>query len=125
MVKALKKKKVLAIDDDEAIRDVLQILLEEAGFDIITSSVFDEKKIEEINPDIIFLDISIAGVDGKKAGRDLKASPRLRHVPLIILSAFSKKEVSTFAKDAGADGYLLKPFDLSELTTTITQFTNR
>ncbi len=108
-------KKVLVAEDDQAILEVVKILLENEGFAIQTTD--REERIYEIlledPPDLILLDIWLSGHDGGKIAKDLKSSDKTKHIPIIMMSANNQTEKIT--KDSGADGFLLKPFNIDDL----------
>jgi len=86
------QKRIVVIDDDEAIRDVVHVVLESTGFEVITTPLFDKDYFSKSVPDLL-LDISLAGIDGRKICRQLKQDPHTKHMPIIILSAHSQEEV--------------------------------
>lgn len=109
-------KKILVADDDPGIVDVMQIVLEDEGYDVITT-MNGEQIIDlcEQNPDLIFIDIWMSGIDGNIICKKLKADERLKHIPVIIFSA--NKNTRSISMECGADGFLSKPFELQELLT--------
>lgn len=109
------KKLILVIDDELAILHSLKILLEDAGYDIVTTSVGME--IEQlrrrIQPDLILLDMLLTGADGREILRQMKSRKETRDIPIILLSAHPSGEAE--ASIHGADDFLAKPFDIDEL----------
>jgi len=112
-------KKILVVDDDQGIADVMQIMLDSAGYEvnILTSGKGIQKKVLEYLPDVILLDIWMSGVDGKQVTRLLKTTERTKHIPIIVISALNDTE--EIAKTAGADDFLAKPFEMSHLLLKI------
>jgi CheY-like chemotaxis protein len=107
-------KKILVAEDDSGIVDVMKIVLENDGFEVITTMNGNNiLKICEQKPDLIFLDIWMSGVDGNEICKQLKANINFKDIPVIIFSA--NKDTKQIAADCGADGFLSKPFELSEL----------
>lgn len=111
-------KKVLVIEDDKDIRDTIIYALNEEQYEVIASEDAKIlKSINDINPDLILLDNWLSDwksdANGQQICRDIKTNPETSHIPVIIVSAVSNiKEVA----DAGlADGYLRKPFELTDL----------
>ncbi len=100
--------KVLIIDDDVDMTDVLKLVLEGAGFDVVVNN----SSIESIavtryhNPDVVILDLLMPGMDGWEV---CKAIRRFSQIPILILSVFSRPGMIEQALDAGADDYLVKP----------------
>ncbi len=112
-------KKILIAEDDEAILDVVKSILESEGHTVLIPR--DEhhlyKIVHEEVPDLILLDIWLQGADGGKIAKNLKAKPATKDIPVILMSANNSTE--RIAKEAGADGFLLKPFALEELLNII------
>jgi two-component system phosphate regulon response regulator PhoB len=115
-------KKILVIEDDKDIRDSIVYVLEEEGYEVISSeSSKILKSINEISPDMVLLDNWLtewkSDANGEQLSRELKSNPATSHIPVIIISAVSNiKEIA----DAGlADDFLRKPFDLSALTSIV------
>ncbi len=111
---AAMKKKVLVIDDNSGILFVMQQALELKDYEVdILETFTGVEKIEKCAPDLIFLDISLVGQDGREVAQELKSNVRTRHIPIIILTAYPNADELT--KEAGADDYLSKPFELEDL----------
>jgi DNA-binding response OmpR family regulator len=100
--------KVLIIDDDVDMTDVLKLVLTSAGFHVDATSASTQavELTQRINPDVILLDLLMPGMDGWQV---CKAIRQFSRVPIIILSVFNTPAVLQQAFDAGADDYLTKP----------------
>lgn len=111
-------KRVMIADDDPGILDALQLMLEFAGYEVSTTfngaTLLD---MEENLPDLILLDIWMSGTDGRDVCKALKSKALTKGLPIIMISASTDLENS--AKDAGADDFLEKPFDMDELFSKI------
>jgi CheY-like chemotaxis protein len=109
------KKKILIAEDDKAIIEVVKIILENEGYIIIATdreeAIYDALK--EHTPDLILLDIWLSGEDGGQIAKHLKEKEDTKHIPIVIMSANNETEKIT--KDAGADDFLLKPFNIDDL----------
>lgn len=118
-------KRILVIDDDRSILEVMKIMLEEKGFEVLITS--EGKEIENIiksyDPSLIFLDIWMPGIDGKKITKNLKSSPKSQGIPVVIISALN--DTRKIAKEIGADGFLAKPFDIQDLWQIAAKYTER
>ncbi|MNY38888.1 Alkaline phosphatase synthesis transcriptional regulatory protein PhoP [compost metagenome] len=112
-------KKVFVFDDNTDILDLCTIILEDAGYDIRTSSTSNNivDQVMAYMPDIIFMDNWLPDIGGMDATKALKADPLLKDIPVIYFSA--NNDVKSLADQAGADGYLSKPFDIEELEIII------
>lgn len=117
------KKKILAIDDDEGIRDILKIICEQAGYCIELKSdgndVFHNKFVI---PDLFLIDKQLSGTNGLDICRYLKGQDKTRAIPVIMISA--SPDIGRLSKEAGADNYIEKPFEISYLLKMIYQYTN-
>ncbi|MCD0487377.1 response regulator [Pedobacter sp. MC2016-14] len=116
-----KNKKVFVFDDNVDILELCTIILEDAGYEIKTSST-SNNIIDQVNaytPDIIFMDNWLPDVGGIDATRELKKHEELKNIPVIYFSA--NNDVASLAQQAGADGYLSKPFDIHELENIISK----
>lgn len=117
----IKNKKVFVFDDNTDILELCTIILEDAGYDIKTSSTSNNiiDQVMAYTPDIIFMDNWLPDVGGIDATRALKAHALLKDIPVIYFSA--NNDVKSLADQAGADGYLSKPFDIEELEGIISK----
>ncbi len=116
--------KVLAIDDDTAITELLSLLLKSHGFEIVTANSGEEGLtiFEEQQPDVIILDLMMPGIDGQEVCRRIRT---VSDVPIIILSALDNPGTVAQALDAGADDYLIKPVPSSVLIAHIKALVRR
>ncbi|MES2808354.1 MAG: response regulator [Bacteroidota bacterium] len=115
-------KKILVIEDDKDIRDSIVYVLEEEGYEVVSSENSKIlKSIHEIKPDILLLDNWLtewkSDANGEQISRELKSNAATSHIPIIIISAVSN--IKEIAEAGLADDYLRKPFDLSALTEIV------
>lgn len=111
--------KIIAADDNREYLILMKALLEMEGYKLFVS-INAENLIEMIcteKPDVILLDIQMKGINGCEICKELKESNLSKSIPVIIISAEDDLEES--ARLCGADGYLSKPFSISELLTII------
>jgi CheY-like chemotaxis protein len=114
--------KILVIDDDLGILEALDMLLQEEGYRTEVSTKngeYVERSIEREPPDLIILDILLSGHDGREICKRLKSDERTRHIPVMLISAHIRAELS--AIEAGADAFLAKPFDISDLLDKVAE----
>ena len=112
------KQKILIADDDESIRDIFNIILVKAGYDIEVKE--DANEIFRNNfklPDLFLIDKLLSGVDGLDVCRHLKNNPATSNIPVVMVSA--SPEIGAMALKAGADDFIEKPFELSYLLKVI------
>ncbi|RZK82539.1 MAG: response regulator [Pedobacter sp.] len=117
----MKNKKVFVFDDNADILELCTIILEDAGYEIKTSTTSNNiiDQVLAYVPDIIFMDNWLPDIGGIEATRALKKHETLNNIPVIYFSA--NNDVKSLAQEAGADGYLSKPFDIQELEDIITR----
>jgi len=110
-------KRVLLVDDEKDMLFMLRFRMEAAGYEVISAEDGIEGYASALRdkPDIILLDVLLPGIDGLQLCRKLKDSEALSRIPVLILTASNVKDVERKCSDAGADGYLKKPFDSLEL----------
>lgn len=113
------QKKVFIFDDNTDILELCTFILEDAGYEIKTSSTSNHiiDQVSAYIPDIIFMDNWLPDVGGIEATRELKGHETLKNIPVIYFSA--NNDVMLLADQAGADGYLSKPFDIQDLENII------
>jgi response regulator NasT len=110
---------VLIAEDEALIRLDLKEMLEEAGYDVVGEAADGQQAIElteSHRPDLVILDVKMPGLDGISAAEQIVGSAT---APVIILTAFSQRELVERAAEAGAMAYLVKPFDKSDLVPAI------
>lgn len=109
-------------EDDGAIIEVMHIILEGEGHEVLHAMT--EKDImaltSEKKPQLLFLDISLGADDGGKITSRIKKSFTDYYLPIIIISA--NTQTAKIAKKSGADGFLLKPFDIEELLNLVEKY---
>jgi len=108
--------KVLVVDDEWEIRDMLSRFLTEEGYEVILASNGEEaiELAERENPQVILLDIMMPDIDGIETCKRLKAKEKTRFIPVIMATALW----DTYAEaiEAGAEDFVTKPFHLAELS---------
>lgn len=115
-------KRILYIDDDRDLQDIVRRFLEKHGFEVKTAPdpAMATKLLAEIATfDLILMDVMMPGVGGLDACRLLKSSKASKAKPIVLVSALGKPADLERGKAAGADRYLVKPFDLNVLLSTI------
>ena len=118
------QKRVMIADDDPGILDAVVAMLEFGGYQVSSTpngaTLLD---IKDDFPDLLLLDIWMPGTDGRDVCKQLKAQQSSRKMPIIMISASTELERS--AKEAGADDFLEKPFDMDELLQKIEYYLNK
>ncbi|MEX2055127.1 MAG: response regulator [Candidatus Andersenbacteria bacterium] len=119
----MSKKKVWIVDDDDGISEAFSLILHEEGYEpgALASGWELNKKLQAEQPDIIFLDLTLAGEDGQSIARELKRNPTTQDIPVVVLSA--APDIAALAKQCGADDFLAKPCAIEEVLEKIKQYT--
>lgn len=114
--------RLLAVDDDPLNRDMLSRRLEKLGYDVTDAGTGREalQKLKDGNFDLVLLDIVMPDLDGFQTLEFMKADPRLRHVPVIMLTALDDVASTVRCIEAGAEDYVPKPFNPTLLRARIT-----
>lgn len=109
--------KVLVVEDESALRQLLSYNLGKEGYDVVTSDDGDEVMItvDEEKPDIVLLDWMLPNRSGIDLCRQLRAQSETRDLPVIMLTARGEEEDRIRGLELGADDYVTKPFSMSEL----------
>lgn len=113
---------ILVVDDEADIVDFLQALLEEEGYRVLTTvKAEDVEKLPAGGlPDLILLDVLLSGKDGRLLVKHLKNQSETKHIPVIMISAHP--DVGEATRQAGADAFLAKPFEIEALLATVARY---
>jgi CheY-like chemotaxis protein len=109
--------KILVIDDDPSNRDILRTRLEVAGHDVAEASDGEQGLLylENQSADLIVLDVMMPRVDGLQVCAKIKANPKTKGIPVILLTALGQQIDQLRGWESGADDYLTKPWDSNKL----------
>ena len=112
---------ILAIDDSRTIREMLRETLRNAGFDVhvAVDGLDGLEKLEEVVPDVIITDINMPRLDGFGFIEAVRKIDRLRATPILMLTTESAPELKARARNAGATGWIVKPFDPQKLVGSL------
>jgi len=116
-------KRVLTIDDSKTMRDMLMLTLVEAGFDVVQAvdgqDGLDVLGKEQEQIDVVITDINMPRMDGYEVIRALRQNPAYKSTPILVLTTESETDKKNLARDAGATGWMVKPFDPDRLVETV------
>ncbi|MEV0600985.1 response regulator [Streptomyces sp. NPDC050315] len=114
--------RVLVVDDNKVIRQLIRVNLELEGFEVVTAADGAEclDIVHDVCPDVVTLDVMMPRLDGLRTAEKLRADPRTRELPIAIISACTPLEVDNGAA-VGVDAFLAKPFEPVELIRTVRQ----
>ncbi len=113
--------KILIAEDERDIRDLVAFTLRFAGYEVVTATNGEEAitNAGETNPDLILMDVRMPRMTGYEACKVMKASPDLKDIPIVFLTARGQESEIQRGLDAGAEEYLLKPFAPDQLTARV------
>ena len=116
-----KKPRILIAEDFEENRIALKLILKHAGFDVIEAEngqqAVDAVRREE--PDLVLMDITLPGIDGLQATREIRRDQKFERLPIIVVSAHDSEDVRREAVEAGGSEYVNKPIEIEELKKLI------
>ena len=114
-------KRILTIDDSKTMRDMLMLTLAEAGFDVLQAVDGQDGLDVLVNEqvDVVITDINMPRMDGYEVIRQLRRNPNHKTTPILVLTTESETEKKNLAREAGATGWMVKPFDPDRLIATV------
>jgi DNA-binding response OmpR family regulator len=115
--------KILVVDDEPDLLKVTLLRLKKTGYDVF-GGVDGREGIDlalRIMPDLIILDIYLPIINGDEVAKKLKQDDRLKHVPIILISATAATSIVQKSQGCGADGYLTKPFEPQDLVAMVSR----
>ncbi|MFH9178989.1 response regulator [Streptomyces albogriseolus] len=112
--------RVLVVDDNKVIRQLIRVNLELEGIEVVTAADGAEclEVVHQVRPDLITLDVVMPRLDGLRTAGRLRSDPRTAGIPLVIVSACTQHEVDS-GLDVGVDAFLAKPFEPQELVRVV------
>ena len=113
--------KILVIDDDKAINELIKINFELAGYEVIQSfnGIDGFQNAKQEHPDCIVLDVMMPEVDGFTVAQRIRQCSEIAEIPIIMLTALSQLNDKVKGFDTGVDDYLCKPFEIEELLVRV------
>ena len=114
-------KTVLTVDDSRTMRDMLMLALKDAGYRVVQAEdgVHGLEVLQAERPDIVITDINMPRMDGFGFIEGVRADPRHRATPVLVLTTESDAAKKQRARDAGATGWIVKPFDPAKLIDAV------
>ena len=113
--------KILIAEDERDIRDLVAFTLRFAGHEVFVANNGEEavQMAPQVNPDLVLMDVRMPRMTGYEACKIMKATPDLRDIPVVFLSAKGQESEIQQGLEAGAEEYLLKPFAPDQLTNRV------
>ncbi|MFQ5707512.1 MAG: PAS domain S-box protein [bacterium] len=111
------REKILLVDDDKDTQYAMQFILEEAGYDVFVADDGREavKQAESLKPSLILMDIMMPGMDGYEATKIIKDKQKIKHIPIVAMTAKAMKGDREKTFVAGCDDYIAKPFETQSI----------
>jgi CheY-like chemotaxis protein len=109
--------KVLIIEDNDDNRGILRQQLEYLGYEVVEASTSTEglDQMKKENPDLVIVDVMLAGADGREVARKIRMDPKTKDVPILASTVLFQREDVRSCLDAGCNDVLSKPFTLQQL----------
>ena len=113
--------RVLVVDDDEVIRQLIAVNLQLEGFEVATAVDGQDclDNVQEIAPDVITLDVMMPRLDGWETAVQLRKAPETAHIKVVLITARAQEDDINRGTNVGADAYLTKPFDPGEMIRVV------
>ena len=113
--------RVLVVDDDEVIRQLIAVNLQLEGFEVATAVDGQDclDRVQDIAPDVITLDVMMPRLDGWETAVQLRKSPDTSHIKVVLITARAQEDDIARGTNVGADAYLTKPFDPGEMIRVV------
>lgn len=114
-------KTVLTVDDSASIRQMVSFTLSEAGYNVIQASDGQEglEKVKTANVNLVITDLNMPNMDGISLIRGIREIPSLKFIPILMLTTESQNEKKMEGKQAGATGWIIKPFKPEQLIAVV------
>jgi DNA-binding response OmpR family regulator len=121
----MSKQRILIVDDSELVLVMARDALEEAGYEVFTATngIEANSYIFSVNkPDLIILDVMLPMLDGNKKAKLLREKEFSREIPILLLSSKSEDELRRMTVEAGADGFIRKPFSSTGIVESVREY---
>jgi len=120
----MKSKRILVVEDDPLIMDLIAIILEREGHEVVRAGTAEQGLAiaEGRPPDLVLMDIALPGIDGLEATRMLKSGAATRAVPVVALTAQAMRADADAAARAGCDGFIAKPISTRAFLREVAAF---
>lgn len=116
---------ILLLDDEPDLSMMMETILKHAGYTVKRCSKADhfQEALKAVDPTLVIMDMMLAGIDGKDLCRELKTNTNTNHIKILMISGHP--DADERCRDAGADDFLSKPFDMDQFTEKIASFIKR
>ncbi len=112
---------ILVVDDERGFCEVVTVILESQGYQVHKAYHANDAfgLLDETTPDLILTDMMMPDIDGVGLIKRLRETPAWADIPVVVISAYSEPEIQENAFEAGASGFISKPFSATELRATV------
>ncbi len=127
MIPNMAKPKILIVEDDPDISELIQFNLEKAGYQTVRAEDGEQalRLAQKHTPDLILLDLLLPGLNGLEVCRRLKRDPAMQHIPIMMVTAKGEEMDRVVGLELGADDYVVKPFSIREIILRIQKLLDR
>jgi CheY-like chemotaxis protein len=127
MAEPTRKPRVLVVDDDAAVRELITVNLELAGFEVASAEdgVAALAAVDAFGPDLLTLDVMMPRLGGFETLERLRADPRTAPIPVVMVTSRTQAADRARAEELGVAAYVTKPFEPAELVEVVTRLTGR
>ena len=118
------QKVIMVVDDSQTVRNIMALILHRAGYRSVrvASAMEALHTLSQLLPDLIFLDITLPGMDGLDVCKIIKENKATKHVPVVMLSGNDEVFDKVMGRLAGASDYITKPFEPETILTCVESF---
>ncbi len=122
-----KRRKILVVDDDGKVLDRIRQILEDGGYDVLTSlsALGTSNLIDAEHPDLVILDVRMPALKGPQVVQILRSDRDLRSVPVVFYSSLDDSTLRKLVQESGANGYLSKSLRAAELLQKVAVYLDR
>lgn len=127
MISSMAKPKILIVEDEPDISELIHFNLEKAGYQTIRAENGEQALLlaQKNRPDLMLLDLLLPGVSGLEVCRRMKGDPALQHIPIMMVTAKGEEMDRVVGLELGADDYVVKPFSIREIILRIQKLLDR
>jgi len=114
-------KKIITVDDSTSLREMIAFVLKEAGYDVAEAKDGQDAlaKLNDFPADLVITDLNMPFMDGIELTKALRSTPTYKFIPIVFLTTESQMQKKEAAKEAGATGWIVKPFKPEQLLKVI------
>ena len=119
--KRIMAKKIITVDDSTSLREMIAFVLKEAGYDVAEAKDGQDAlaKLNDFPADLVITDLNMPFMDGIELTKALRSTPTYKFIPIVFLTTESQMQKKEAAKEAGATGWIVKPFKPEQLLKVI------